>query len=149
MKTPGTGQCGVALVNAIFLIVVLAALGGYMVSISGVQQSTTNRALISARTLVAARAGLDWGIHRAVAPPTLGSGECSPSAQFGLTGEGLGDIQVTVECTTTVYGTAGGQANIYRIVSTAKHGALGTVEYGERKVEATLCRSGNPGADRC
>lgn len=150
MRTPGVGQRGVALVNAIFLIVVLAALGGYMVSISGVQQSTTNRALINARTLIAARAGLDWGIHRAVAPPTLGSGECSsPAPQFGLTGDGLENIQVTVECTTTVYGTAGGQANIYYIVSTARNSSTGTVEYAERKLEATVCRSASPGVDRC
>lgn len=149
MKTPGMGQRGVALVNAIFIIVALAALGGYMLSISGVQQTTTNRALISARTLIAARAGLEWGIHRAVAPPTLGSGQCSPSVVFGLTGDGLEDIQVTVECTTTVYGTAGGQANIYYIVSTARNSSTSTTEYAERKLEATLCRSASPGTDRC
>jgi len=147
MKMPGQGQRGVALVNAIFLIVVLAALGGYMLSLSGVEQSTTNRSLINARTLIAARAGLDWGIHRAVAPPTTGTGECSSTAQqFGLTGEGLSDIQVTVECTLTNYSS---QAYVYRIVSTAKHGSLGTVEYAERKLEAVLCRSTNPGTDKC
>ncbi len=146
MKTPGQGQRGVALVNAIFLIVVLAALGGYMLSLSGVEQSTTNRALINARTLIAARAGLDWGIHRAVAPPTTGTGECSSSVSFGLTGEGLSDIQVTVECTLNNYSS---QAYVYRIVSTARHGTAGMVEYAERKLEAVLCRSTNPGTDKC
>ncbi len=149
MKTPGQGQHGVALVNAIFLIVALAALGGYMLSLSGVEQSTTNRALINARTLIAARAGLEWGIHRAVAPPTTGSGECSSPPPFGLTGDGLSDIQVTVECTSTLYSTPGANAYIYRIISTARHGTADTTEYAERKLEATVCRSASPGTDRC
>lgn len=145
MRTSTRAQRGVALVNAIFLIVALAALGGYMLSISGVQQSTTNQALINARTLIAARAGLDWGIHRAIAPPTAGTGECSSSAQFGLTGNGLENIQVTVTCTPNTYGLV----YIYQVTSMARHGTAGTVEYAERKLEATLCRTANPGTDKC
>ena len=145
MKPPMTGQRGVALVNAIFLIVALAALGAYMVSISGVQQATANQALINARTLIAARAGLDWGIHRAVAPPTAAAGECSSSAQFGLTGNGLENIQVTVTCTPNTYGLV----YIYQVTSTARHGASGSLDYAERKLEATLCRTNSPGTNRC
>lgn len=145
MKPPATGQRGVALVNAIFLIVALAALGAYMVNISGVQQATANQALINARTLIAARAGLDWGIHRAIAPPTAGTGECSSSATFGLTGNGLENIQVTVECTPNTYGLV----SIYQIVSTARNSSTNSLEYSERKLEATLCRTDNPGANKC
>ncbi len=139
---------GVALVSAIFLLVVLAALGAYMITVSGVQQTTVNRALIGARTHYAARAGLEWGIHRAVAPPTLGTGECLSSAQFGLTGYGLDDVQVTVGCTLNLY-TPGDDAYVYAITSTARNSSTGTVEYAERKLEATACRSVNPGANRC
>ena len=145
MKPPTTGQRGVALVNAIFLIVALAALGAYMVSISGVQQATVNQALINARTLIAARAGLDWGIHRAIAPPTAGTGECSSSATFGLTGNGLENIQVTVECTPNTYGLV----SIYQIVSTARNSSTNSLDYAERKLEATLCRTANPGTNKC
>lgn len=144
-----TGQRGVALVNAIFLIVALAALGGYMLSISGVQQSTANQALINARTLIAARAGLDWGIHRAIAPPTAAAGECSPSASFGLTGDGMENIQVAVTCSTTTYGSGGSSVYIYQISSTAWHGASGSLDYAERELEATLCRTASPGTNRC
>lgn len=145
MKAPMAGQRGVALVNAIFLIVALAALGAYMVSISGVQQSTVNQALINARTLIAARAGLDWAIHRAIAPPTAGTGECSSSAQFGLTGNGLENIQVTVTCTANTYGLV----YIYQIVSTARNSSTNSLDYSERKLEATLCTTANPGTNKC
>ncbi len=149
MKIPATTQRGVALVNAIFLIVALAALGGYMVNLSGVEQSTTNRALINARTLIAARAGLEWGIHRAIAPPTAGAGECSSSATFGLTGNGLENIQVSVTCGTTTYGSGGSSVYIYQITSTARNSSSDSLDYAERKVEATLCRTASPGTDRC
>src|SRR3989344_6236336 len=145
MKPPMTDQRGVALVNAIFLIVALAALGAYMVNISGVQQATANQALTNARPLIAARAGLDWGIHRAVAPPTAAAGECSPSATFGLTGNGLENIQVTVECTPNTYGLV----FIYQIVSTARNSSTNSLDYAERKLEATLCRTHSPGTNRC
>lgn len=148
MRQTATNQRGAALVSAIFLLVVLAALGAYMVTVSGVQQTTVNRALINARTHYAARAGLEWGIHRAVAPPTLGTGECSPSAQFGLTGYGLDDAQVTVECTLNLY-TPGDDAYVYAITSTARNSSAGMVEYAERRLEATVCRSVNPAANRC
>lgn len=148
MRQAAANQHGAALVTAIFLLVVLAALGAYMVTVSGVQQTTVNRALINARTHHAARAGLEWGIHRAVAPPTLGTGECSSSAQFGLTGYGLDDLQVTVECTLNLY-TPGDNAYVYAITSTARNSSTGTVEYAERKIEATVCRSENSAANRC
>ncbi len=148
MRRPAANERGMALVSAIFLLVVLAALGAYMLTLSGVEQTTVNRSLISARTYYAARAGLEWGIHRAVAPPALGNGECTASTQFGLTGNGLGDIQVTVECAANLY-TPGDNTYVYTIISTARHGTAGTVEYAERKLEATACRSVNSGTNRC
>lgn len=148
-------QQGVALVSAIFLIVVLAALGAYMLTLSGVEQTTVSRALISARTYHAARAGLEWGIHRAVAPPIVGTGECtdSPPSQFGLTGAGLDDVQVTVECNVANY-NPGGPANyfVYTLTSTARYGAAGTADYAERRLQAAVCRSNavtGPGSTIC
>ncbi len=146
-RIPGKYR-GAALVSAIFLLVVLAALGAYMLTLSGVEQTTLNRSLINARTYYAARAGLEWGIHRAVAPPTLGNGECATSAQFSLTGYGLDDIQVTVECASNLY-TPGDNTYVYTLTSIARYGTAGTVDYSERKLETTVCRSANSGTNRC
>ena len=55
-------QNGFTIVQAIFILVVLALLGTYMVRLSTVQQSTTTQALLQARAYQAARAGLEWGI---------------------------------------------------------------------------------------
>jgi len=142
-------QRGVALVSAIFLLVVLAALGAYMVTVSGVQQTTVSRGLLNARVYYAARAGLEWGIHRAVAPPSYGGGQCSASnPSFTIDGAGLSDIQLAVNCSSNEY-IPGTDTRIYTITSTASHSTAGTVDYAERKLEATVCRANESATDRC
>ena len=100
---------GAALVTAIFLLVVLAAVGAYMLSVAGVQQSTTNRALLSARAHYAARAGIDWGIHRArnAADTMCPVSPAVSTTSFTLTGSGFDGFNIAVGCMRTNHsGTA-------------------------------------------
>lgn len=134
---------GAALVTAIFLLVVLAALGAYMVTLSGVQTVTTSQSLQAARAYVGARAGLDWAIHRAVGP-AAGSGLCAASAAFTPTGNGLTGVSVAVTCSTTpgaTYSRGITSYYIYYLTSAGTYGTAGTPDYVERKLEATVCRS--------
>lgn len=147
MRRFGSGERGAALVTAIFLLVVLAALGAYMVTLSGVQQTTVDRALISARTYFAARAGLEWGIHWAVSP--LGfTTPCPDTATFTPAGFGFDSVVVTVECTSNTY-LPGVDTIVYTLTSTARNGSTGTQEYVERKLEATVCRANEAVNTRC
>lgn len=142
-------QRGVALVNAIFLIVVLAALGAYMVSIGGVQTAAVTKSLQTARVYFGAKAGLEWAIHRAVNPPVSMCG-VSPATQataFTLGGNGFVGVNVSVNCTFTTHDEddppGGGITtiqvfNVYYITSTATHGSPGDVDYAERRLEATV-----------
>lgn len=146
MKYGPTTERGVALVSAIFLLVVLAAMGVYMLTISGVQQTTSDRALINVRTYFAARAGLEWGIHQAVSA-TYGTA-CPATATFSPTGYGFDGVSVTVTCTSNLY-TAGTDAYIYTLTSTATNGTAGTIEYAERRLEASVCRADESNTSRC
>ena len=140
---------GAALVSAIFLLVVLAALGAYMVTVSGVQQSTASRSLINTRTYFVARAGLEWGIHQTVSPAFAGGAVVCPApATFSPTGFGFDGVSVAVNCSRTQYDD-GVLVNTYVHTSTASHGTAGTTEYVERRLEATVCRAGQGGAARC
>jgi MSHA biogenesis protein MshP len=58
-------QHGVALLAAIFLLVVLSALALYMASLSGTQHFTSMWALQGARAHYAAQSGLQWGASQA------------------------------------------------------------------------------------
>lgn len=135
---------GVALVSAIFLLVVLAAVGAFMLNLSGVEQSTTNRALLAARAHYAARAGIEWGIHRA-RNATATMCAVSPAVSttsFTPTGSGFDGFNIAVSCTYTVHNEAGvgltSPFNVFFITSTATHGSPGDLEHAERRVEATV-----------
>lgn len=59
-------QSGFAIVSAIFLLVVLAALGAFMVTFSGVQHVTQAQDIQGSRAYWAARSGIEWGVYQAV-----------------------------------------------------------------------------------
>ena len=59
---PGTRQRGLSLLTAIFLVVVLAMLGAFMVSVTGLQQSSSVLDVQGVRAYDSARAGVtDYG----------------------------------------------------------------------------------------
>jgi MSHA biogenesis protein MshP len=55
---------GFSLVSAIFLLVVLAALGVAMVSISSVQNQSSAMDVQGVRAYQAAKAGIEWGLYQ-------------------------------------------------------------------------------------
>ncbi len=128
--TPRAGkQPGFALVSAIFLVVVLAVLGVYMATMSGVQQATISKTLMASRVFFGAKAGLEWGIHRAIAA----GGTCLTSTTFTLTGAGFEGVSVSVTCNAATH------ANVYYITSQAEFGVSGiSADYTRRRMEATV-----------
>lgn len=62
-------QSGFAIVAAVFILVVLAALGAYIVSTSNTQSLTQAQDVMNSRVQQAARAGIEWGAYLAVKAP--------------------------------------------------------------------------------
>jgi MSHA biogenesis protein MshP len=126
-RTPSRQQ-GFAAVAAVFLVVILAGLGAFMVTFSNTQQLTSAQDVQGSRAYWAARAGLGWG----VATITAASATCPPSPTT-LTVE---TFTVAVTCTRNTYAEAGATVVIYRLVSRASLGA--GVAAVERSVSASL-----------
>ena len=137
MTRPRKPQHGLALVNAIFLLVVLAALGAYMVSVGGVQQATTTQALIAARVNLGAKSGLEWSINRVISPSPPTTCFSSPTS-FALSGSGLQDINVAVNCSATGHVVGPTTYYVYYLTSTATHGTAGDPDYAARRMEAAV-----------
>ncbi len=125
-------QRGFALIAAIFLIVVLALLGMFIVRISGVQNQTVNVALLGARAFEAARTGIEWGAFQA-----LDSGACTTTT-LNLTEGGLNGFDVDVTCTTTPHTETGTTFNLYVIDVEARAGTYGTPDYVSRRMQACV-----------
>ena len=130
MTQPSRLQQGFAAVAAIFLVVVLAALGAYMVAFSNAQQLSNAQDVLGTRAYWAARAGLEWGLAQGVA------NSACPAVTAPTSIEGFA---LTVTCTPSTY-TDGTTVKILRFTSEAKMGTVGSVGYIERSVSATLER---------
>lgn len=59
-------QRGFGAIAAIVILVLLAGLAGALVSLGTTQQLTSAQDVLSARAALAARAGNEWGLHRAL-----------------------------------------------------------------------------------
>lgn len=86
---------GFALPAAIFILVVLGALGAFAASLSSMQQTGTALDVQGMRTYQAARAGLEWGIYQSV----KGLSACSATGgEVALNATTLQAFTVTVRC---------------------------------------------------
>lgn len=140
MKTKLRRVRGFALVLALFLIVSLAAIGAYLLSVSNVQVETGVMDEQGARAYQAARAGLDWGAYRVL----RGVGVCDPPTTITLPAD-LAGFHAEVTC--TEYGPeneGGTPVSTYRIVSTGCNatpscGATGAT-YVERQLQLMVAR---------
>ncbi len=107
-------QRGFAIVSAIFLLVVLAALGGFIATVSTNQQIGAALDVMGARAYQAARSGTEWGLYQA-----LKASSCAASTDIGV----LDGIAVTVNCSVVASSstatTESGIGVIYSISATA------------------------------
>ncbi|MEX2239726.1 MAG: hypothetical protein WD775_03430 [Burkholderiales bacterium] len=129
---------GFALILALFLIVGLAAIGAYLLSVSNVQVETGIMDEQGARAYQAARAGLDWQAYRVLRVGICDPGPTVIALPFDLTG-----FYAEVTCTAFGLESEGGTpVSTYRIVSTGCNAtpcASGTgAAYVERQLQLTV-----------
>lgn len=136
---------GFSLVSALFLLVVLGALGAYMISLSGTQHFTTLHALQGAKAYHAARSGTEWGIATA-----LGLAVCpaTPATLSGsLSGGDLDGFSVTVTLDScSSHQEAGENYNVYEITAFAQTHTpgFGQPGYAARRITVTVTNARRP-----
>lgn len=119
-------QQGFSIVTAIFLIVILAALGTYMLRISAVQSESVSLSIQAARVYQAAQSGIEWGLYQAIE-----NNSCAANTNFTLQ-----VFNVTVSCTSSDHPIQGGNFHrVYEIQSTARFGTLADQTFVQRVVD--------------
>jgi MSHA biogenesis protein MshP len=156
MKLMQHKQQGFAAIAAIFLVVVLAALGGFMLTFSNTQQLTSAQDIQGSRAYWAARAGLEWGIGSVVdcannaatcprSTTTVPPFSC-PAAPLATELAATFEVNLKVTVTLTCAGyieappepVATANRYIYQLTAVATSGTIGTVSYVERSVTAAM-----------
>jgi MSHA biogenesis protein MshP len=139
-------QQGFAAIAAIFLVVVLAALGGFMLTFSNTQQLTSAQDIQGTRAYWAARTGLEWAIAGVFAtapvlPATTPLATCPSLASTpALTPPAAVDgFTLTITCTPRAYTEDGITRTIFQLdVTATAGGATGSISNIERSVSASL-----------
>ncbi len=145
-----TFQQGFAAVAAIFLVVGLAALGAFMVTLSNSQQLTSAQDLQGTKAYWAARAGLEWGISSVASATTCPAVSGAVPVRTQLT---VDSFSVCISCSYNAYSDPTSVA-IYQLTSAAysvapssctdaaiatlASGNAGSLGYIERSLSASL-----------
>lgn len=128
-RTAYAHERGFSLVSALFLVVVLAALGVHAVRVHVLQQQTVSAALRSAQAFHAARSGAAWAAHRA-----LNAGWCGADT-LALSEAGTAGFTVAVQCAQTDHAEGAGLVTVYVIDVLAQAGAYGGPDYVSRRLQ--------------
>jgi MSHA biogenesis protein MshP len=128
---PSRMQNGFAIVSAIFLLVILSALGAFMLTFSNTQQLTSAQDIQGSRAYWAAKGGVQWAAAVLQAPATA-----CPAAVTNFTLDGFA---VAVTCTANTYTEGTDTRVIYWVHSVATSGgSVGSIGYTERAIDAFM-----------
>lgn len=144
MNRPLARQKGFGIIAAIVILVLLAGLGAAIAKLGITQSANTTQDMAGSRVFQSARAGIEWGLYRA-----LRNNAC---ANQTLDLRGQNGYAVTVTCLSTAYNEGEESAGvplqkiIYSITAVAcnsnacpDNGAVGNSDYVERRLTATAC----------
>ena len=140
---PPSSERGFSLVSAIFLLVVIAALATFAVTLSTTQQQGAALDVQGARAYQAARAGIEWGAYKVmITPAAIACGTlAAPVANaVTLTGTTLPGFTVTVTCGSAATTEASTPVTVYQLTSTATQGTVVAPNYVERQMTVSIAK---------
>lgn len=125
----GQRQHGFSLVAAIFLLVILSAMGAFMIQINATQQTTSALSVLGSRAYLAARSGIDYAAHQAL------NGSCV-NQTLNFTEGVLAGFSAELSCSDSSYTESGATVHVYSLQSQASSGSYGSPYFVSRTVEA-------------
>ena len=141
-------QRGFSLPTAIFLLVILAMLGAFVVSVTGFQQMSSQLDLQGARALQAARAGVEWGAYQVLrganVPPPVPPAPCFAATNLTFAGTSMSGFTTTVTCTRTPHSELTATVYMDQITAVAcnqtpcPNAAPTSADYIERQITTTI-----------
>jgi MSHA biogenesis protein MshP len=127
-------QGGFSIVMAIFILVVLGLLGGYMATFTAVQTDTTAYALQGAKAYQAARAGIEWALAQINT-----SNSCTlVNAQTALTFNGLNGFTVSLSCIPQTVYEGGNTLTYFSIDAKSQYQTYSNSNYVAREIKVSI-----------
>ncbi len=141
---------GFVLASAIFLLVILASLGAFLVNISMNLSLSSAQDVQGSRAYQAARAGIEWGLYQVLDPTNatvVAPGDPQWPNMPGCAANGLSieGFAVNVTCQFNDYSEAGlnRRIRVFSLVATAfplGSVIVGTPGFSERQIQTTVSK---------
>ncbi len=141
-------DAGFTLVAAIFLLVVLAALGAFLVSVATTSETSADQYMERGRAYQAARAGLEWGMYELAAS----AGRCMPPTVLSTNAPTLADFRIQVACEIRPVSPArepprSNERHTCVLTSRATRSRPGAVDYVARELHRTVADCAVPAGE--
>ena len=120
-------QSGVSIVTAIFLIIILALMGTGMVSLLSTSQQSISQEITSAKSYMAGRSCLQWGMYQAVFYSTTGT--------YNNTFNDPAASLFNSQCNITISTINSDGLIFYNLNTTANFGNVTDPEYSKRTMQ--------------
>lgn len=139
-------HAGFSIISAIFLLVVLSALGAFIVNISSGQHVSAAADVQGARAYQAARAGVEWGAYQVLDPNGTAAVATPAACPATTTFMPFAGFTTSVTCVLSAHTENGNNIGVYRFTSTATAGTAGTINYVARVLDVTVAKCKDPAA---
>lgn len=125
---------GFSLLTTLFLLVVVAGLGGYLVTLASTQHLTSALAVQQSRAYYAALGGLEWVAYQ-IQQDTASPPAC-PTSPVTFSADGF---SITCHCQRSLH-TVGGnpQFAMFDVTAEATRGTFGDWDFVRRTISATI-----------
>lgn len=135
---PTSAQRGFALMAALFIVVTLAAIGVYLLTVSAGQVAAASQDEQAARAYQAARTGIEWGAYQIL----IAGGNCPASQNLAL----AQNFRVEIVCEAALAESEGSASiTTYKVTATGCNDASCPpaaipATYVERRLQLTLSK---------
>ena len=126
-------QRGFSLVAAMFLVIIVGMIAGFMVNISNVQRAETTLGLMGMRANAAAASGMEWAVAE-----TLAANRCPANTSFGLSGTVFNGFTVTTQCIARAVTEGARSYSTFRLTTIASFGQAGREDFYQRTLVASV-----------
>lgn len=126
---------GFSLISAIFLIVIIGLVSGYLISITSLIQASTNLFVVQSKTYFASLSGLEWGARSIILNPT--ACPASPTV-INFNDTGLRGTSVSVTCSLNTYNDGSTTLRVFTITGNASYGTVTNPEYAFRSLSTSI-----------
>ncbi|HEY5763791.1 MAG TPA: hypothetical protein VIS73_11345 [Rhodocyclaceae bacterium] len=149
-KRAASRHHGFALPSAIFLLVVLAGLAGFIVTLNSTQQRAQVQDVEGVRAFWAARGAVDYALTLALAPADTSGATSFAPCPAGVPGGTVNGFSIVLSCERSPaaghHTESGVNLVIYTVQATASRGTLGGLGYVERQVSVIAAKCKDPNA---